>query len=67
MKINNAAAGKKAWIIFKVNNLVDITIIRKLYRAKKMGVDVRLNVRGMFSAVPQFDKTSNAIPRYWIN
>jgi polyphosphate kinase len=61
-EINNAKAGKKAQIIFKINNFVDITIIKKLYKAKKQGVDVQLNVRGMFSAVPQFDKPSNAIP-----
>ncbi len=61
-EINNVKNGKKGLIIFKVNNLVDITIIRKLYRAKKSGVDVRLNVRGMFSAVTEFDKPSNAIP-----
>jgi polyphosphate kinase len=61
-EINNARAGKKAQIILKVNNLVDVTIIRKLYRAKKQGVEVHLNVRGMFSAVPQFEKTTEPIP-----
>lgn len=61
-EINNAAAGKKAAVYVKVNNLVDTVIIRKLYRAKKSGVDVRLNVRGMFSLIPHFDKHTEAIP-----
>ena len=61
-EIRNAQAGKPAYAYIKVNNLVDVSIIRKLYRAKKAGVDVRLNVRGMFSLINQFDKPSNKIP-----
>ena len=61
-EINNAREGKKAYAYIKVNNLVDLAIIRKLYRAKKAGVDVRLNVRGMFSLVPLFDDVTEAIP-----
>jgi polyphosphate kinase len=61
-EINNAKAGKKSFVYLKLNNLVDITLINKLYRAKKMGVDVKLNIRGMFSLVPKFDKLSNTIP-----
>ena len=61
-EINLVKAGKKGFVYLKLNNLVDITLINKLYKAKKMGVDVRLNIRGMFSVVPQFDKSSNAIP-----
>ncbi len=61
-EINNAKAGKKAYAYIKVNNLVDTVVIRKLYRAKRAGVDVRLNVRGMFSLVSKFDKHSEEIP-----
>lgn len=61
-EINNARAGKKAFVYIKVNNLVDLVMIKKLYRAKKMGVDIRLNVRGMFSLIPKFEKHSEAIP-----
>lgn len=60
-EINLARAGKQAFIYLKLNNLVDIALIKKLYKARKMGVEVRLNVRGMFSAVPQFDKLSKSI------
>lgn len=61
-EINNAKAGKKAYAYIKVNNLVDMVMIRKIYRAKKAGVDIRLNVRGMFSLVTKFDKYSEEIP-----
>ncbi len=60
-EIRNAQSGKPAYAYLKLNNLVDISIIKKLYRAKKAGVDIRLNVRGMFSLIPQFDKPSNKI------
>jgi len=61
-EISLAKAGKKGMIYIKVNNLVDATLIKKLYAAKKAGVDVRLNVRGMFSAITTFDTKENTIP-----
>ncbi len=61
-EIRHAKEGKKAYIYIKLNNLVDGAVIQKLYEAKKCGVDVRLNVRGMFAVVPTFDKTDNIIP-----
>lgn len=61
-EIRNAKNGKNAYIYFKVNNLVDGAIIQKLYEAKKCGVDVRLNVRGMFAVYTTFDKKGNTIP-----
>lgn len=48
-EISNAKAGIEARIYLKCNNLVDVEIISKIYEAAKCGVDVRLNVRGMFS------------------
>ncbi|MEO0405613.1 MAG: phospholipase D-like domain-containing protein, partial [Bacteroidota bacterium] len=51
-EIRNAKAGKKAWIEFKVNNLVDENIIKKLYAASKAGVKVKLIVRGVCSLIP---------------
>lgn len=51
-EINNSQAGKDAYIIFKLNNLVDSAIIEKLYLASKAGVKIKLNIRGMFSLVP---------------
>lgn len=61
-EIRNAQSGLPAYIYIKVNNLVDGPLIRKLYQAKKKGVDVKLNVRGMFSLYPTFDKKRNTIP-----
>ena len=48
-EILNAKGGIEARIFLKCNNLVDVEIIGKLDEAARCGVDVRLNVRGMFS------------------
>lgn len=48
-EIINAKAGMDARIYLKCNNLVDMEIISKIDEAARCGVDVRLNVRGMFS------------------
>jgi polyphosphate kinase len=48
-EISNAKAGVEARIYLKCNNLVDVEIIGKIDEAAKCGVDVRLNIRGMFS------------------
>jgi len=61
-EIRNAKENKPAYIYIKVNNLVDGPLIKKLCEAKKKGVDVRLNVRGMFSLYPTFDKKGTTIP-----
>ncbi|MBE0676234.1 MAG: polyphosphate kinase 1 [Bacteroidales bacterium] len=51
-EIKNAAAGKKAFIYLKLNNLTDNEIIEHLYEASRAGVDIRLMIRGMISIVP---------------
>ncbi|MBN2682789.1 MAG: polyphosphate kinase 1 [Bacteroidales bacterium] len=51
-EIENAKAGKQAFIYLKINNLVDREIIEWLYEASKAKVDIKLNVRGMFSLIP---------------
>ncbi len=58
-----AAAKKKrrAYIYIKLNNLTDSRIIKKLYEADQAGVDVKLNVRGMFSLVPGIRGISEGI------
>lgn len=61
-EINYAKAGKEASIDIKVNNLADVLIIRKLYRAHQAGVAIRLNVRGMFSLMPKFNDNLPPIP-----
>jgi len=60
-EIDNAQAGKKADIIFKVNNLVDKDIIDKLYQASQSGVIIRGIVRGMCSLRPKVKGLSDNI------
>jgi len=50
-EIAYAEAGKKAWIILKVNNLVDRDIINRLYKASQAGVKIKLIIRGICSLV----------------
>jgi polyphosphate kinase len=51
-EIRNAKAGKEAWMIIKLNNLVDETIIKKLYKASEAGVKIKLIIRGICVLVP---------------
>jgi polyphosphate kinase len=48
-EIHFAKQGKPAGIWIKVNNLVDLDLIRKLYEASQSGVKIRLIIRGMCS------------------
>ena len=52
VEIDNARSGKEAYIILKVNNLVDQRMTDKLYEASKAGVKISLIVRGACSLVP---------------
>jgi len=45
----NAVAGQEAAIWIKINNLSDVEIVRRLYEAAAVGVQIRLIIRGMFS------------------
>lgn len=47
-----AREGKPAYAFIKVNSLVDETLIRKLYQASRVGVKIRLLVRGICSLIP---------------
>lgn len=51
-EIKAAKKGKKASIVLKINNLVDIKMIEKLYDASSAGVKIRLIVRGICSLIP---------------
>lgn len=46
-EIRNVKNGKPAWIIIKLNNLVDDNIIDKLYEASRAGVKISIIVRGI--------------------
>jgi polyphosphate kinase len=47
-----ARAGKKAYMIFKMNSLADEQLISKLYQASNAGVKIKLIVRGMCCLIP---------------
>ena len=46
-EIKSAKAGKKAYMILKMNSLADEQLIAKLYHANNAGVKVQLIIRGM--------------------
>jgi len=45
-EIRNAKNGKQAYILCKINHIVDREIVDKLYEASNAGVEIRLLVRG---------------------
>jgi len=47
-EIKSAKAGKHAAILLKVNSLSDESLIEKLYEAAKVGVEIKIVVRGIF-------------------
>jgi len=63
-EIANAKAGKEAWIIIKLNHLVDEDMISKLYKASKFGVKIKLIIRGICSAacgVPEISENIEGV------
>jgi polyphosphate kinase len=51
-EITHALAGKKAYIHLKLNNLIDASIIKKLYEASQAGVEVICIIRGICGIIP---------------
>lgn len=51
-EIKNSKSGKEAWVVIKLNNLVDEMIVKKLYRASQMGVKINLIIRGICVPIP---------------
>ena len=51
-EIRSAKAGKEAWIIIKLNNLVDVKTTNKLYAAAKAGVKIDIICRGICVLIP---------------
>jgi polyphosphate kinase len=65
-EITNAKAGKKAYMILKMNSLVDKDMIEKLYEASHAGVQITLIVRGICSLVTEITGYSDNIKAYSI-
>lgn len=60
-EIKNARAGKPAYIIAKMNSLLDEAIVKKLYDANKAGVKIQLIIRGICAIVPGIPNLSEHI------
>lgn len=65
-EMRNARAGKDAWVIIKLNSLVDSTMVRKLYKASQAGVRIKLIIRGICTLVPGLPGVSDNIEAYSI-
>ncbi len=51
-EIKFAREGKEAYMILKINNVVDTAMIHKLYQASQNGVKIKLIVRGICALIP---------------
>jgi len=63
-EINNVKKGGKGYLIFKMNSIVDPTIIAALYEASNAGVKIDLIVRGICClrpGVPRLSENINVI------
>jgi polyphosphate kinase len=60
-EIANAKKGKPAYMILKMNSLIDPVMIDKLYEASQAGVKIQLIVRGIFGLKTDDPKLSKNI------
>jgi polyphosphate kinase len=60
-EIQHAAAGREAWVIIKLNSLVDGAMVKKLYKASQAGVKIKLIIRGICTLVPGIPGLSDNI------
>ncbi|MBP8762795.1 MAG: RNA degradosome polyphosphate kinase [Acetoanaerobium sp.] len=60
-EIRNAKEGFGGQIIFKMNSLVDESIIRLLYEASEARVNIKLIIRGICCLVPEYPRVSENI------
>ncbi|WP_423130354.1 polyphosphate kinase 1 [Gaoshiqia sp. Z1-71] len=54
-EIQLAREGKRAYIILKMNSLIDPDMMDKLYEAARAGVKIRLIVRGIFGMLTEME------------
>lgn len=57
-EINNVKKGLPAFIHCKINHITDPDIIQKIYEAAKLGVEIKLIVRGMCAMKPHQNLSS---------
>lgn len=60
-EIKHAKEGKPAGIQLKLNNLVDLKLINKLYEASNAGVNIQLIIRGVCCLLPNLKNKSENI------
>jgi len=60
-EIRNAKAGLEAWVIIKLNNIVDEKIVNKMYKASQAGVKLEIICRGICILIPQVPGLSENI------
>ena len=60
-EIRNAKEGFGGQIIFKMNSLVDESMIRLLYEASEARVNIKLIIRGICCLVPEYPQVSENI------
>jgi polyphosphate kinase len=60
-EVDHAKAGRKGHLVFKINALVDKSMIRLLYEASRAGVRIDLLVRGMCCLRPGIPGVSEGI------
>ena len=60
-EIDHALAGRPAYLLFKMNALVDPQMIELLYKASRVGVKIDLIIRGICSLLPGVPDVSENI------
>lgn len=60
-EMNNAKAGKEAYVIIKVNNLQDRKMAKKIYEASKAGVKIKIIARSVNSVINGIEGMSENI------
>jgi len=65
-EIKNKKDGKDAWVLLKLNSIVDKKIIRKIYEASQAGVKIQLIVRGICVLVPGIPGLSENVEAFSI-